>query len=134
MPPAAHLARLRGADLLGNDPAAAYAQSSTALQDAFTRPGVMEQTFEAPIGTVPGAVMLHLRITEMLVHGWDLARATGQPADLPADLAEQELAFTRGALGSLPPDRRPFAAPVAVADEAPALDQLAAVLGRHVTG
>lgn len=32
-------------------------------------------------------------LTEILVHGWDLVRATGQPTTgLPADLAEQELA------------------------------------------
>jgi hypothetical protein len=34
----------------------------------------------------------------------------------------------------LPPDRSPFAAPQAVADDAPAIDRLAALLGRVVDG
>ena len=87
-----------------------------------------------PFGTVPGAVALHLRLTEVLVHGWDLAQATGQVAAFPQDLAEQELAFTRDALGALPPGRSPFAPPTPAPDTAPALDRLAACLGRRLPG
>ena len=76
---------------------------------------------------------MHLRIVEALVHGWDLARATGQPAEFPDDLPERELTFTRGKLADLPPDGRPFAPPRPVADDAPAIDRLAACLGRRVT-
>jgi uncharacterized protein (TIGR03086 family) len=85
-------------------------------------------------GTVPGAVALHLRITELLVHGWDLAWATGQAVAFPEDAAEQELAFSRQALKDIPPGRRPFAPPEPVAGDAPAIDRLAACLGRQVTG
>ena len=67
------------------------------------------------------------------MHGWDLARATGQPAEFPDDLPERELTFTRGKLADLPPDRRPFAPPRPVADDAPAIDRLAACLGRRAT-
>jgi hypothetical protein len=55
-----------------------------------------------------GDAALHLRVTELLVHGWDLARATGQPASFPDDLAEQELAFSRSKLADIPAGRRPF--------------------------
>lgn len=47
-------------------------------------------------------------------------------------VSEQELAFTREKL-DLPGNRRPFAAPQPVAEDAPALDRLAALLGRSVT-
>ncbi len=87
-----------------------------------------------PIGAVPGVVALHLRITESLVHGWDLAHSTGQPTDvLPDDLAEHELQFSRRQLPDLPPGRHPFAPSQPVPDDAPALDRLAALLGRDAT-
>lgn len=86
-----------------------------------------------PFGTVPGIVALHLRITEVLVHGWDLARATHQVARFPDDIVEQELEFTRGRLPDVSSARRPFAPPRPVPDDAPAIDRLAACLGRPVT-
>jgi uncharacterized protein (TIGR03086 family) len=81
---------------------------------------------------VPGVVALHLRITDVLVHGWDLARAIGGTPAFPDDLVAQELAFSRAALDGLPPERSPFAAPQPVADDAPLIDRLAACLGRSV--
>jgi uncharacterized protein (TIGR03086 family) len=117
----------------GGDPQTAYRLSTEALRDAMERPGAMEQTVTVPFGTVPAVVALHLRVTELLVHGWDLAQATGQAATFPDDLAEQELAFSRRALGDVPPDRSPFAPPQPVAADAPAIDRLAACLGRPVT-
>ena len=115
-------------DVLG-----AYRESVRDLLEAFALPGVLERMVTVPFGTVPGAVALHLRMTEALTHGWDLARATGQEAQSPDDLVEQELAFTRRALGDIPPERSPFGPPRPVDDHAPALDRLAALLGRDVT-
>jgi hypothetical protein len=64
------------------------------------------------------------------VHGWDLARATGGQARFAEDVAEQELAFSREMLGAVPTGRTPFRPPRPVAEDAPALDRLAALLGR----
>lgn len=111
---------------------AGFDESAATLLAAFQQPGALEKVVEVPFGRVPGVVALHLRLTELLVHGWDLARATGQPTDFPADLAEQELAFTVAALAAMPPERRPFEPSKPVADSAPALDRLAARLGRDV--
>jgi uncharacterized protein (TIGR03086 family) len=121
-------------DILGDDPVGAYREMGAALLAAFTQPAVFERTFQVPAGRVPGVVMLHLRITELLVHGWDLARATGQPAQLPDDLAEQEFAFARGPHApDVPRTGQPFGPVQSVADDAPAIDRLAAYLGRPVT-
>jgi uncharacterized protein (TIGR03086 family) len=111
---------------------AAYQASASDLLAACSQPGALERVVTVPAGTVPGAVVVHLRTTDTIVHGWDLARATGQATTaLPAELAEQELAFARVQLGKIPPDRRPFAPPQPVDDDAPAIDRLAALLGRR---
>jgi uncharacterized protein (TIGR03086 family) len=67
-----------GSDHLGTDPLAAFQQASMQLREAFRGPGVLEAVYEAPFGTAPGAALAHVRIVENLVHGWDLALATGQ--------------------------------------------------------
>jgi uncharacterized protein (TIGR03086 family) len=119
-------------DLLGDDPLGAFRESSDALVAVFGEPGVLDRKVSMPIGTVPGIAALHLRLVEGLVHGWDLARATGQAAGFSDELVEQAMAFTRERLGNLPPGRSPFAPATEVADDAPALDRLAAALGRTV--
>jgi uncharacterized protein (TIGR03086 family) len=83
-----------------------------------------------PVGTLPGRAVVHLRTVETLVHGWDLARATGRTVPFPDELAEHELTFSRDLLGRVPEGRQPFAPSVAVTDAAPAIDRLAALLGR----
>jgi uncharacterized protein (TIGR03086 family) len=112
----------------------AYRDSAAALVGAFRQPDVLGRVHAVPIGPVPGIAALHLRITEVLVHGWDLAHATGQDAVFPEDLAEQELAFSRSKLGDIPPGRTPFAPPQPVPGDAPAIDRLVALLGRDVSG
>jgi uncharacterized protein (TIGR03086 family) len=111
----------------------AYRDSGAALIEAFSQPGALERMVTIPIGLVPGVVALHLRVTEVLVHGWDVATATWQPAEFPDDIAEAELAFTRGQLAHIPPGRTPFAPPQPVADDAPAIQRLVACLGRDVS-
>lgn len=111
----------------------AFATSSAGLLAAFSRPGVLEQEFTGPLGMVTGAGRLQIRLYDLIAHGWDLARATGQDARLlPDDLAEQSLTFVRGQLsGQARPGRFDLAQPVA--DDAPAIDRLAAFLGRRVS-
>jgi uncharacterized protein (TIGR03086 family) len=100
---------------------------------AFRGPGVLEAAYEAPFGTAPGTALVHLRIVENLVHGWDLARATGQARGFPDDVAGQALARSRQRLTSRPEGPgAPFAAEVPVPPDALAIDRLAGFLGRPV--
>ena len=124
----------RAADHLGDDPVAAYRAAAADVQAAFGLPGVLERRYQVPAGLVPGMVMLHLRITEHLVHGWDLAKATGQPAVLPEDLAEQELAFATGpSAPDVPRTGHPFGPIQPVSPGATPIDRLVAHLGRPIT-
>lgn len=123
----------RDADALGDDPVAAYQTSAADVVAAFRAPGALERPVTVPFGTVPGEMALHLRIVEVLAHGWDLARATGRTISFPDDLVEQEIGFTRQALPMIPPERTPFARSHPVADDAAPLDRLVALLGRDPT-
>lgn len=65
----------------------------------------------------------------LLAHGWDLAQATGQPAGLPDDLAEQSLAFVRTQLTEQARPGRFGPAQIAT-EQASAIERLVAFLGR----
>jgi uncharacterized protein (TIGR03086 family) len=120
------------ADHVEDDPVGAYRDSAATLVAAFGRPGVLERTYHGPLGTATGAERLQIRLYDLLAHGWDLAQATGQPAGLPDDLAEQSLAFARTQLtGQARPGR--FGPAQAVAEQAPAIERLVAFLGRPVS-
>jgi uncharacterized protein (TIGR03086 family) len=130
LPPRDQLGRRAAEDQLGDDPAGAYDASAGELLAALRAPGVLQRTWTVPAATLPGPAVVHLRTVEILVHGWDLAHAIGRPMPFPDELAAGELAFSRDLLGRLPEGRSPFAASSPVADDAPAVDRLAALLGR----
>lgn len=131
--PQEQIRAMRDQDQLGDDPVAAWHDSATGLLAAFEVPGVLEQTFRSPLGSMPGAGLVGLRITETLVHGWDLARSTGQPVPFDEGVALAALDFTRRQLPA-GADRSsfPFAPEQTAQADAPAIDRLAAHLGRQV--
>jgi uncharacterized protein (TIGR03086 family) len=128
--PLAEARQALAGDPLGDDAPAAYAAAAAEVAAAFRSSGGLERTVTIPFGTVPATVALHLRIAEALVHGWDLARATGRTVSFPDDVVEQEIAFSREFLPRVPPDRAPFGPSRPAPDDAPPLDQLVALLGR----
>jgi len=110
----------------------AYRSSSNKLLRVFAQAGVLERTYESPMGTTTGVERLSIRLYDLLAHGWDLARATGQATDFPDDATEHALAFARKQMdGTGAPGR--FAPAQPVAADAPLMDRLAAHLGRRVT-
>jgi len=121
----------RDTDRVEDEPLTAYRMSAATLQAAFAKPGVLERTFHGPLGAATGAERLQIRLYDLLAHGWDLAQATGQPAVLPDDVAEQALAFVRTQLTEQARPGR-FGPAQVVADHAPAIERLVALLGRPV--
>ena len=65
-------------DLLGRVPLADFTRSRDEALRTFGKEGVVERTGRS----------LGIAFSDQLLHGWDLARATGQDATMPEGLAE----------------------------------------------
>ena len=86
---------------LGDDPGCAYRTSAA----GFCGPAVARHAarhLTVPAGTLPAPAVVHFATVEILVHGVDLAGATGQPIPFADGLAAGELGFSRDTLGRLP--------------------------------
>jgi uncharacterized protein (TIGR03086 family) len=120
------------ADHLGDQPIAAYRAGGAELRAELARRVMVEQLFTTPFGTrVPGSAAKHIRLVELLTHGWDLARATGQPWSPPAAAAEESLIFAPGMLtADYQGDGKAFGPRVPVPGAAPPLDRLLGLSGR----
>ncbi len=79
--------RLDG-DVLDDDPLAAYDVSAAAADVVFRGPGALDAPCAVSYGPVPGSVYCGHRLLDVLVHGWDVARSTGQDATLDPELVE----------------------------------------------
>lgn len=79
--------RLDG-DVLGADPIQAYDESVGAAADVFAAKGALEAPCAVSYGPVPGSVYAGHRFLDVLIHGWDLAVATGQDARLDPELVD----------------------------------------------
>jgi uncharacterized protein (TIGR03086 family) len=127
------LARLARADDVPDDGwLAAYRAASARAAAAWTGDAKLDAQVELPWGKIPGRFAIAGYIQEILTHGWDLARATGQPTERDPELAAWALA---GARRILPAEARgadvPFGPVVQVAPDAGPYAQLAAWLGRQ---
>jgi uncharacterized protein (TIGR03086 family) len=119
-------------DWLGEDPVAAYRDAAARVLAAWRSPGVERRLIALSFGTVPASVAAVVELTEIVVHGLDIAVATGQEARVDQAQAERLLARMTGmgidgfrGPGIFGPERP---APA----DAPAHRRLLAFLGRAV--
>jgi uncharacterized protein (TIGR03086 family) len=111
---------------------AAYAAGAARLRDALAAAG--DGTFPTGIGPMPATAVAELRTIEALIHGWDVARGVGAAYDVEAAVAERAHTHSLALMERLPPERTPFGPRQPVPADAPAIDRLAALLGRTVSG
>jgi uncharacterized protein (TIGR03086 family) len=121
--------RLDG-DVLGDDPVAAYDASAAAASAAFSAPGAMEAPCAVSYGPVPGEVYAGHRLLDVLIHGWDVAAATGQDTRLDPELVEACWAVVEPQADLLVGSGM-FATDVEAPPAADRETALLAVLGRH---
>ncbi len=119
-----------------SDIAAAWNHDITDAVAAWDDPESLTRTLTLPWATMPGDGVLRMYLSELLVHTWDLARATDQLPIWDDDAVAAALTFMEMAL---PADTRgdaedaevPFAPVVPTAADAAPIDRLVAWCGRN---
>lgn len=89
---------------------------------------------ETTMGTtpMPAEMVGSMMISEFLGHGWDLAKAIGQPFDPPEDLAQAGYDAAAG-IAQMGRDGGWFGAEVEVPADAPAMHRLLGITGRDLS-
>src|SRR5690348_18152880 len=118
------------AEEIDGDCAAVFRDRAAPLRTTC-RAADLRRLVAGPGGEAPLHSHADQQITELAVHDWDLARATGQEAGLDPALAEYAPGWSRGMLR--PEFRGPdkmVGVEVPVPDDAPVYDRLAGWFGR----
>jgi uncharacterized protein (TIGR03086 family) len=107
------------------------AEHLAALGDAWQAEDAWDGMTQAGGVDLPGAIAGRIALDELVVHGWDIARCTGQPfTATEADLREVEAAV-RQFRGDNPGEMPGLFGPVVpVPDDASSLDRLLSLTGR----
>jgi uncharacterized protein (TIGR03086 family) len=110
-------------DLLGTDPVADFEQARDETLRTFGEAGIVEKTGPA----------LGIAFSDQLLHGWDLAKATGQDTTMPAGLPELAYDMIHGRFTD-EQRKGTFKPEVPVGRDASAQDRLLSYTGRDPSG
>ncbi|MER5459876.1 TIGR03086 family metal-binding protein [Streptomyces sp. NPDC002668] len=113
----------------GTSPAS-VAESAIRAAAAWGDPGSYEGTTEFGPGEMPSGFAATITLEELALHGWDLARATGQEFAIGEDAAQAAL----GAVEQIAEQARTngaFGPPVPVSADAPAFHRALGASGRN---
>ena len=113
------------------DPLGSFGDVLGDLVEAISAPGALDQTVPAPFGAVPGETFARFVVLDGLVHGWDMATATGQAYDPPEELVKAADAFAHQAIDPLRDGGQTFADPVEPRADASPIERLANYTGRR---
>jgi uncharacterized protein (TIGR03086 family) len=117
-------------DQVGDDALSSYDRSAAAAAAAFEAPGALDAPCAVSYGPVPGSVYAGHRTLDVLVHGVDLADATGQEAPVAPELVDACWAVVEPELPFLQASGA-FGTPVDVGNDADPLTRLLGALGRR---
>lgn len=118
-------------DVVGTDPTGALEVTAAANLASWRRPGAREGDRSYPWGTFPAGAGLLINLGEVALHTWDLAKATGQPAQIDAEVAQLIYDFYR----AIPMDGMRaggiYGPEISVPESAPVQDRLLGFLSRR---
>jgi uncharacterized protein (TIGR03086 family) len=120
-------------DLMGDDPStwpALLAAAQFEAQAAIAQPGALERTVHLSYADVPGDEYVRQLTADLLIHGWDLAHATGQDESLDLDTVAVILPWAEANAGLLAGSGM-FGTPIDTSAGDGADVQLLALLGRQ---
>lgn len=102
------------------------------LAEAWRDPSAWEGMTRAGGIDLPGAVAGQVALTELVVHGWDLARASEQPFDCDPESLHSTLDYV-AAMADEPQEARDglFGPVVTVAEDAGAIERMIGLTGRN---
>jgi uncharacterized protein (TIGR03086 family) len=118
-------------DFVRDDALTPYRRSAAAVSEAWADPSALDRTAQLPFGEFPGAFALGIHTVETIVHGWDLAKATGQPTELDPDLYTVAWQNSKDIDETFRGPGRPFGPAVTPRPGASDTDTLMAWLGRE---
>lgn len=113
------------------DYAAAYRAQLDRALEAWRPARVWESEIDTGSATMPAREVAEMILMELVLHGWDLASATGQEFTVPEEVAETVGAAVAG-VAEMYRQYDGFADEVAVADGAGALERALAKSGRRM--
>jgi uncharacterized protein (TIGR03086 family) len=114
---------------LDDDWRTSYPDRLQELARAWKQPDAWQGMTRIAGMEMPAEAVGAVALTEVVIHGWDLARATGQEFD--ADTASAEAVLANVAeFAAQGPVEGLFGAAVSVPDDAPILDRIVALSGR----
>lgn len=112
--------------------AKAWEAGTREVEAAWADPAVLGRSLALGFATLPGAAAAVMYTTELSLHTWDLARATGQSPAWDAAVLAPAVAVMRHAIPAEPRGGPvPFGPVVEVPADAPLIDQLAGWSGRR---
>jgi uncharacterized protein (TIGR03086 family) len=116
----------------GRVPAAEFRKVMHDLLDAVHTEGALERTIASPVGEMPGDTFARLVAFDGLVHGWDIARATGLTWELPDEVVAVVDSFARTAVSDDLRDGDTFKDATTPPALATPIERVAAFSGRSV--
>lgn len=110
----------------------AWEAATSEAEAAWADPAVLGRSLALGFATLPGAAAAVMYTTELTLHTWDLAKATGQSPAWDAAALAPAVAAMRHAVPAEPRGGRvPFGPVVDVPADAPLIDRLAGWYGRR---